>query len=241
MFTRTMVVPRFLLAVLTVFVYSAGLVSQQGPAAPNSTSVKEFPVIMKQNVTAGTTPAGTKVQAKLVVATLVDGTVFPKNTIFSGEVTESVAKSASNPCRVGIRMDSAQWKNGSAAIKVYLTAWFYPVIAAMGQDLSYGPPQPASKTWNGAGTYPDPNSPASQPFPGQGTNRSAESAPESPAYTVSKRRVVMKDVESERNSDGAVSISSKRFNIKLDKLTTYVLAAGDLPPGGPGLGNGTTN
>ncbi len=50
---------------------------------------------MKQDVTAGKTPVGTKVQAKLQVATLVDGTVLPKNTVFSGEVTESVAKSES--------------------------------------------------------------------------------------------------------------------------------------------------
>jgi hypothetical protein len=240
MFTRTMIVRRLVL-VLTVVVYSNGSVSQQGPAAPNSTSVKEFPVNMKQNVTAGATPVGTKVEAKLLVATLVGGTVFPKNTIFSGEVLESVAKSATTPSRIGIRMDSAQWKNGSAPVKVYLTAWCYPLIAARGQDLSYGPQQPASKTWNGAGTYPDPSSPASQPFPSQDMNRSAESAPESPVYSVSKHRVLMKDIESERHDDGAVAITSNRFNIKLDKLTTYVLATGDLTPGSPGLGNGSTN
>jgi len=62
---------------------------------------------MKQSVTAGATPVGTKVQAKLVVATLVDGTVFPQNSVFSGEVIESVAKSATDPSRVAIRMDSA--------------------------------------------------------------------------------------------------------------------------------------
>ena len=243
--TRMMIVRRLGLAVLTVVVCSADLVSQQGPAAPNSSaasssSVKEFPVNMKQSVTAGATPVATKVQAKLVVATLVDGTVFPQNTLFSGEVIESVAKSATDPSRVAIRMDSAQWKNGSAPIKVYLTAWFYPVIAAMGQDLSYGPPKPASQTWNGAGTYPDSNSPASRPFPSQDMSRSAESAPESPVYTVSKRRVPMKDVESEGNNDGAVAITCKRFNIRLDKLTTYVLATGDLPAGGPSPGSAST-
>ncbi len=41
----------------------------------------------------------------------------------------------------------------------------------------------------------------------------------------------MKNVESMRNSDGAVTLTSKRFNIKLDKQTTYVLAAGDLVHG----------
>ena len=190
---------------------------------------------MKQDVTAGKTPVGTKVQARLQVATLVDGTVFPKNTIFSGEVTESVAKSDNSPSRIGIRMDSAQWKDGSAPIRIYLTAWFYPLIAAgRGQDLSYGPPQSATQTWNGAGTYPDPGSPASQPFPGQDMSRSAGDAPEPPVYVLSKRRFLMKDVDSERSSSGAVAISSRRFNIKLDKSTTYVMATDDLVPRKPG-------
>jgi hypothetical protein len=229
MVTRTLLFRRLGLTILSVFVCSAGLLSQQAPATPSPTSIKEFPVIMKQDVTAGKTAVGTKIAAKLSVATLVDGTVFPKNTVFSGEVTESVAKSENSASRVALRMDSAQWKDGSAPIKVYLTAWFYPVIAARaGQDLSYGPPQPASKTWNGAGTYPDPNSPASQPFPGQDMSEGARSAPEPTIYTVAKQRVLMKDVESELNSEGAVAITSKRFNIKLDKLTTYVLATGEL-------------
>jgi hypothetical protein len=229
------------LAVLTVAVCSASLLGQ-GPAAPNSTSVKEFPVLLMQKVTAGSTPVGTKVQAKLLVATLVDGSVFPKNTVFSGEVTESVARSATNPSRIAIRMDSAQWKNGSAPIKAYLTAWFYPLKAAMvGQHLSYGPPQPALRTWNGAGTYPDPDSPAAQPFPGADTNSGTESAPDTPAYILSKRRVLMKDIDSERSSDGTVAITSRHFNIKLDKLTTYVLATGELPASVPGSQNPPTN
>jgi hypothetical protein len=40
----------------------------------------------------------------------------------------------------------------------------------------------------------------------------------------------MKDVESGSNSGGVVTLTSKRFNIKLDKVTTYVLAPGDLLP-----------
>src|SRR5271167_996536 len=66
------------------------------PAAPNSapnpTPGLEFPVFMRQKVVAGTTPVGTKVEAKLAVATLVNGTVVPQDALFSGEVTESVAK-----------------------------------------------------------------------------------------------------------------------------------------------------
>jgi hypothetical protein len=38
----------------------------------------------------------------------------------------------------------------------------------------------------------------------------------------------MKDVDSIRDVDGAVTLSSKRSNLKIDKLTTYVLAKDDL-------------
>ena len=37
----------------------------------------------------------------------------------------------------------------------------------------------------------------------------------------------MKDVESTKGNDGTIALISKRNNIKLDKLTTYVLAPGD--------------
>jgi hypothetical protein len=42
--------------------------------------------------------------------------------------------------------------------------------------------------------------------------------------------MLMKDVESAVGNDGAVEIISRRTNIKLDKLTTYVLATGALLP-----------
>src|SRR5437016_11244736 len=108
MVTRTLEARRSELAVLTVVLCSIVLVGQQGlgPAPPAPASAIEFPVTMKQDVTAGKTPVGTKLQAKLQVATLVDGTVFPRNTIFSGEVTESVPRSGNNRSRIAIRMDS---------------------------------------------------------------------------------------------------------------------------------------
>jgi len=39
----------------------------------------------------------------------------------------------------------------------------------------------------------------------------------------------MKDVESTRDNSGTIILTSKRFNIKLDKTTTYVLAGDRLP------------
>lgn len=221
------------LAVLTVVLGSAPLRSQQTPAVSSASAGREFPVLMRQNVTAGKTPVGTKVQAKLVVATLVDGVVVPRDAALSGEVTESSAKSATDPSRLAIRMDSAQWKNGSAPIKVYLTAWYYPETTMPAQDLSYEPADAArndKKNWNGMGTYPDRNNAVSQQkFPGRDTDNDT-GLPLPSTSGISKHRVLMKNVESTRNSDGAVTLTSTHSNIKIDKLTTYVLATGNLLP-----------
>ncbi len=208
---------------------SASLLGQQKPAASSAPSAQEFPVILQQSVTAGKTPAGTKIQARLEAATLVDGTVIPRNAVFSGEVVESVAKTKTDPSRVALRMDSVQWKDGSATVKVYLTAWYYPTRDATGQDLQYGPAQPANRTWNGQGQYPDANSKVYRPFPGSESDKSA-GAPDTPSATPSNHRVLMKDVEAATGSDGSLALVSKHNNIKLDKLTTYVLASGNLLP-----------
>jgi len=208
---------------------SAALLSQQVPSPSALPGVREFPVILQQNVTAGKTTVGTRIQAKLVVATLVAGAVIPRNAVFSGEVIESVAKTATEPSRLGIRMNSEQWKNGSASIQVYLTAWYYPSVAKTGQDLQYGPTLPANRTWNGQGQYPDPRSTDYKPFPGRDSDQGA-AAPDTPASVTSNHRVLMKDVESGHNNDGAITIASTHSNLKLDKITTYVVATGDLVP-----------
>jgi hypothetical protein len=230
MFSKTTLVGH---AVLTVVLISAPLLSQHTSAVPSASAGHEFPVLMQQNVVAGKTPVGTVVHAKLVVATLVEGVVVPRDATFSGEVTESSAKSATDPSRLAIRMDSAQWKKGAIPIKVYLTAWYYPETTMPAQDLSYEPADAARnnrKNWNGMGTYPDPNNPVSQQkFPGRDTEKDTGLALPS-VSRISQHRVLMKNVESTRHSDGALTLTSKRSNIKIDKLTTYVLATGDLLP-----------
>jgi hypothetical protein len=216
--------------VLTLVLGSAAMFGQQTAAAPGSPIGLEFPVIMRQNVVAGKTPAGTKIVANLVVATLVEGVVIPRGAALSGEVTESVAKTKTDPSRLAIRMDSAEWKNGSASIKLYLTAWYYPAEAMPAQSLSYEPPDAANsvRNWNGMGQYPDKRDPSSTPrFPDAGREKDSSALP-SPTFIASKHRVLMKDVDSTRDGDGAVTLTSKRSNLKVDKLTTYVLAKGDL-------------
>ncbi len=215
------------LAVLTLVLGMALASSfgQQKPAPSSSSGLREFPVTMQQNVTAGKTPTGTKVQAKLEVATLVDGAVIPRNAVFSGEVIESVAKTKTEPSRMAIRMDSVQWKGETAVVKVFLTAWYYPVQEQTGQDLQYGPQQSAKGTWNGQGQYPDPNSKSYKPFPGSDTDKKNSTVPDTPNATTSTRRVPMTGVESTTGADGTLTLMSKRTNIKLDKLTTYVFSA----------------
>jgi hypothetical protein len=215
---------------LVLCVLSSGkILGQQKPAASGPSGAREFPVIMEQSVIAGKTPVGAKIQAKLEVATLIDGKVVPRNAVFSGEVLESVAKTATDPSRLAIRIDSVLWKQGSASVTAYLTAWYYPMQDAMGRDLQYGPSQPANRTWNGQGQYPDPNSKSYKPFPGSDSGNGS-SVPDTPSSSTSNHRVLMKDVESATKNDGVIGIASQRSNIKLDKLTTYVLATSDLVP-----------
>jgi hypothetical protein len=199
---------------------------ESSAATPISAVAREFPVIMQQNVVAGKTPIGTKIQAKLELATLAEGKVIPRNAVFSGEVVESAPKTATDASRLSIRMDSVQWKNGSTPIKAYLTAWYYPTTTDEGQNLQYGPTQSQKATWNGQGAYPDPNSRSYKPFPGSETDKDS-SVPDTPSSATSHHRVAMKDVESAQSNEGAITLASKRSNIKLDKLTTYILSTGD--------------
>jgi len=198
------------------------VLGQQKPVPPTPAAGIEFPVHMQQKVSAGKTPVGSKIRARLVIATLVKGTVIPEGAILSGQVTESLAKSVTLPSRLGVRMDSAQWKNGSFSIRVYLTAWYYPVATP-----NQGQPSDLS----------DGSSPVGSVFPRSTRNHHATTppgsdadAPSLPAPNIPQHRVLMKNVESMRNSDGTVTLTSNHSNLKLDKGTTYVLAADGLMP-----------
>lgn len=204
---------------------SISSLAQQKRAVSLPPSVLQFPIVLQQSVETGKTPIGAKIEAKLAVATLVNGTVFPENAIFSGLVIQSAAKTANSPSRLAIRMDSVHWKDGSASIKAYLTPWYYPTAVQAGQNLQYGPPEPASKTWNGAGQYPSADSRVYQPFPGTDSGKSAGAIPDTPSPTTSSRPSHMKDVAVAPVDDGGIALVSERTNLKLDRLTTYVLGA----------------
>jgi hypothetical protein len=227
----------------TILIFGGFLVAcfaQIAPAQspPSSPTGLELPATMRKQIVAGVTPVGTVVQAKLEVATLVDGVVVPENAILSGEVTESVAKSASGPSRLAIRMDSAHWKHhGTPQVltltkKVYLTAWSYPAIAPTIPDSVYQSPTglPSSRNMTRLGS---PAPPTRQIPDASDSSDSTPSKQPAPTTTSSAapHRVLMKDVESTRARDGAVRLTSRHFNIKLDKSTTYVFAGGELASG----------
>lgn len=204
---------------LPVALTSALLSAQSKPPATSPALAQEFPVTMRQSIVAGRTPVGTRVEANLTLATLVNGAVVPVGATFAGEVVESAAKSATTPSRLAIRMDSVQWKKQSAAVKVYLTSWYYPVTVSA-EELSSDPPPGIGGPLGRGGSRR--NVPSSQPFP--------TDSPSGPTSNVSDHRVVMKDVDSVRLNDGTLAITSSRFNIKLDKATIYVLATANLMP-----------
>ncbi len=223
MLTLLKTVSTMVLLVAFSTVCSISLEAQAKADSAVQGSMPEFPVILQQSVAAGKTAVGTKVQAKLSIATLLSGVVYPRNSILSGEVVESAAKTKTEPSRIGIRIDSVNWKEKSASVRLYLTSWYYPGISESGQNLQYGPTESPQRTWNGAGAYPDPNSHSYKPFP-DGSDKSP-SVPDTPSSKTSDRRVVMKDVDVQRGDDGGIILVSKHANIKLDRFTTYVLSA----------------
>jgi hypothetical protein len=223
---------------LLVLLFCFAQAGEKPPSGATAAGLIEFPVTMQQKVAAGITPVGTKVQAKLTIPTLVHGTVVPRDAVLSGEITDSVAKSAEAPSKLGIRMDTAQWKNGSLPIKVYLTEWYYPLKSLMSEDNNPGYSGAmhgsVGVTMGGGATnpptFPTTNSPTgrhtldddSMPFPT--TPDPGTTARDGTA----ERRSRMPDVEAKRAEDGAIVLISKK-GLKLDKNTTYVLATSDSP------------
>ncbi len=209
--------------------------SDKKPPVADASDLLEFPVTMQQKIAAGITPVGTKVHAKLTISTLVHGTVVPRDAVLSGEITASVAKSADAPSKLGIRMDTAEWKNGSLPIKVYLTEWYYPVKSMMVEDGNPGYSGMHGSVGISVGSSP-------QTFPTSSTTAGRRMPDDDPppfpttpdpgvptANDPSTHRTRMPDVESKRGDDGSIVLTSKK-GLKLDKNTTYVLAAGNLLP-----------
>jgi hypothetical protein len=209
----------------------AGSSSPVGAIDADACAQCELPSTLRQTVEAGKAAVGTKVEALLMMGTMTKAGVLPRGALISGEVTESVAKSGDSPSRLAIRMDSAQWKNGSAKFKLYLTAWFYPPAPMAAPNLAFGPAGDR-RNWGGVDPTVDTTDP---PNPAQTISRQQDQGvvtnASAPASIISKERVLMKNVKSESGADSSVVLVSSRSSIKLNKETTYILAANALLPG----------
>jgi len=214
---------RFVQGAMLAF-WSAASFAQQTPAPSSHPALHEFPLTLQQSIESGKAKIGTKVQAKLAVATVFQGTVIPRNAVFSGVVIESDAKSAKDPAKLAIRMETAEWKDQSTSLTAYLTPLYYTTTAQEVQSLPTGSPDPSSRTLNG----PDQSdSRMSQPFPGSDSPSGLPAIPDVPA--ASNRPVPMKNVTLALADEGGAALLSEHSNIKLYKMTTYVFAAVESP------------
>ena len=96
-------------------------------------------------------------------------------------------------------------------------------------DLSHGPPGD-KRNWGGVNPTVDTTDP---PNPAQKLSTQQDNGMNAgaPASIISKKRVLMKNIKSASGADGSVVLVSSRSNIKLNKVTTYVLAINELLPG----------
>ena len=211
MLTRRLVIQGAILAFCSAA--SMGQQSHQGPPSP---VLREFPVILQQNLEAGKSPAGTKVQGKLADATLFNGTLIPKNAVTSGVVVESEPKRGEERARLAIRMNTVTWDGGWAPLNAYLMPLYYATTGQAAPNLSNESPDPDSRTLNGPNQSSQ--SPMSRPVPG-----GSEAIPD--VAVLSSRPVRMKNVVLEPTSKGGIALVSEHANIKLFKMTTYIFAA----------------
>jgi hypothetical protein len=218
---------------LPILFLSLALQAQVSPPAHSLSPALELPIALQQKIEAGKTQVGAKVTGKLLIATLVNGTVIPNGAVFTGEVLESVKKSGDTPSRLAIRMNSVKWKNGSSTFTVYLTSWYYPP-RLLSTDNDGSDPSGISgsaEIGTGAGSRLPPSVGVSGGrFPPSDPSLFPDTAPGPPDSYISKHRVLMDGVHSEHKADGVVVLVSSKHNIKLDRAYTYVLASGDLLP-----------
>ena len=208
---------RTALGALAFLALCPGGFSQQSPPVQQRL---ELPVIFRQKVIAGATPVGATVEVRLQIATLVSGVVVPRGATLSGQVAESVKKTADAPSRLKIKFDAAKWKNGAAPIEVYFTGCYYPLVAFNERntnDASYGSiSQPADA---GDGQYPPPPGPR----PGQIPQGFGPDVPQPMATRVSSHWVRQEGTTLMGEADGSMAVTSAARDLKLDKDTTYLL------------------
>jgi hypothetical protein len=210
----------FVLLAILGFWYSVSLSQQSQPASPVP-KLREFPLVLQQNIESGKAKIGTKVQAKLAAATMFDGTAIPRNAVFSGVVIESTPKNANGPAKLAIRMETAEWKHGSSSITAYLLPLYYPATNQAVPNFGDAAQGSGPNTPDGADQHSNSESPMHhQSFP---ADESQLAVPE--ISITSNRPVQIKNVTVTLADEGGAALVSDSSNIKLFKLTTYVFAA----------------
>src|SRR5437773_8312674 len=192
---------RKILIQLVLGFWSAALLAQQTPPVSAPGSLVQFPVVLQQNVEAGKTPAGTKVQGKFAAATLFSGALIPKNAVASGVVVESESKKGKERARLAIRMNTVTWNGGWSPLGAYLMPLYYPTTGQAVPNLPAESPDPDSRTLNGPNQS---ESPMSRPFPGGGSEANQGAMPE--VAILPSRPVRMKNVVLEPTSNGGIAL-----------------------------------
>ena len=110
---------------------------------------------------------------------------------------------------------------------------FDGVVLSAGADGPSGPllwTAGRQRNWGGVNPTVDTTDP---PNPAQRLSTQQDNGvnADAPGSIISSKRVLMKNVKSASGADGSVVLVSSRSNIKLNKVTTYVLAINELLPG----------
>jgi hypothetical protein len=197
---------------------SAAQASRSSDGARNR---QEFPLQLQQRVVAGQTEVRAPVQGKLIIATLVRGTVIPAGAMFSGTVEESIAKTAAAPSRLKVHMTKATWDDKSLAVDLFLANSFYEY-----------PKRDVDETKNvSASTLPT-TIEELRDYAKNEQNIRRNSAEINPW----PRRTVMLDVSQERGAGGQIVLTSMKQNLRLDREVLYAFegSAVEKPAGGHG-------
>lgn len=214
-----MVSRRLLIHGAMLALWAAACFAQERPKPSAHPALHQFPLTLQQSLESGKATIGTKVQGKLVIATMFQGIVIPRNAVFSGVVVESNAKSEKAPAKLAIRMDTAEWKDRSVSMSAYLMPLYYAPAVPGVQNLPNESPDPSSRSMDGEQSQ----SPMQRSYPTNDSQAAQAAIPESPS--MSNRPVKMKNVEIVRADEGGAALASEGANIKVYKMTTYVFAA----------------
>ncbi len=112
--------------VIALMLCAIAVAAQQANSPTNLNLRQEFPVLLKHSLTAGESAVGTPVDASLVAATLVHGTVILAGAHFFGQVEESIAASAESPALIVVHFAAVRWDKKTVPVDLYLTNAYYP-------------------------------------------------------------------------------------------------------------------